>query len=318
MIGYGVIPYILTGIIMVPLLVVIFLVSRMLTKKYRDEQEQIKMLQKALNYDHKVEPNDTDKGFFDKLFKKYDDAMHGAEYINRDTPAKQFYRVLGILNLSIIAVGFIFTQNVILGILIAAFVDTVIYMRANSKINKVSKLLDEQVPSFISTLKSNVQANQTPEKAIIAAVDNTSEPLYSEIKIVKQLAETGSFEGAMTSLRRKTNNPTLKFLCSCVQLSSEVGSNLETQLDVIESIIVKRKELNRKLDKAISENKPLLYVSFSIIPGVFIFTYMIEDTARNFWFHSLISWAEFGFVVVIMVAAAVLANRFIGAVRKMQ
>lgn len=322
MVGYSAIPLVLTSIIMVPLLIAVFVIVRLRTKKSREDAKTMRMLQNALassvdREDQKVAPEQTKVNPIKRMATKFDEAMRGAEFINQDTTAQSFYKVLAVVNLAIMALVLVFTQAIVFSLIIPLLLDGIIYLRAAGKVNKISKLLNEQVPSFISTLKSNVQANQTPEKAIIAAVDNTSEPLYSEIKIVKQLAETGSFNDAMQALRNKTTNETLKFLCSCVQLSAEVGSNLEEQLEVIEEIIIARKELDRKLDSAVAENKPLLYVSFSIIPGVFIFTYMINEASREFWFHGLISWVCFGIVIIVMMGAAYLANKFITKVKKM-
>lgn len=322
MIGYASIPYVLTGIVMIPLLIAVFAVMRLKTKKSREDERTMRMLQNALasstdNQEHQVEPEKVKKNPVLRMAHAFDSAMRGAEYISRDNPAQSFYKILAVINLAIMALVFVFTQALVFSIAIPVLLDVLIYIKAKSKVNKISRLLNDQVPSFISTLKSNIQANQTPEKAIIAAVDNTSEPLYSEIKIVKQLAETGSFNDAMRALRNKTNNATLQFLCSCVQLSAEVGSNLEEQLEVIEEIIIARKELDRKLDSAINENKPLLYVSFSIVPGLFIFTYLVNSTARQFWFHSFFSWVAFGAVVLIMLLASYLGNKFINKVKNM-
>ena len=189
-------------------------------------------------------------------------------------------------------------------------------MYCNRRIRKKEELFESQIPGFLSSLKSNIQANETPERALINAIDNTQRPLYDELIIAKQLIQAGTFTSALGTLRKKTYNPTLKFLCSCIELAAQVGTNLESQIEIIEVMLENRSSLKRKLASAEADNKPLLYVSAGIIPFVFIFTYMMNEQAREFWFVNIWSYLVFFGVCIIYISAVYFANKLIDKVGK--
>ena len=132
--------------------------------------------------------------------------------------------------------------------------------------------------------------------------------------IAKQLIQAGTFTSALGTLRKKTHNPTLKFLCSCIELAAQVGTNLEAQIEIIEVMLENRASLKRKLASAEADNKPLLYVSAAIIPFVFIFTYFMNEQARMYWFENPWSYLVFFGVCLIYGAAVYFANRLISKV----
>lgn len=181
----------------------------------------------------------------------------------------------------------------------------------NMKIDAREKIFDEQIPAFLSILKSNIQANETPERALINAIENIDDPLFSELKIAKSLTETGSFQSALSTLRRRTNNETLKFLTGCIELSSAVGANLEEQIEIIEEMLESKTRLKRKLQVAVSENTPLLLVSAFLIPGLFLFTYLSNQQMRDFWFKNLTSWIVFFLICIIYGSGVILADKMI-------
>lgn len=186
----------------------------------------------------------------------------------------------------------------------------------NRRIRKKEELFESQIPGFLSSLKSNIQANETPERALVNAIDNTQRPLYDELIIAKQLIQAGTFTSALGTLRKKTYNPTLKFLCSCIEMAAQVGTNLESQIEIIEVMLENRVALKRKLASAEAENKPLLFVSAAIIPFVFIFTYFMNEQARLFWFVNPWSYLVFFGVCIIYGAAVYFSNKLISKVGK--
>ena len=204
---------------------------------------------------------------------------------------------------------FILTQNP--GIpLFAALAGFVVPVKmSENKIKEKERIFEDQIPSFLAALKSNVQANQTPERALIEAINTTDYPLYEELKIAKALTETGSFNMALNALRNQTTNSSLKFLCSCIELSTQVGANLEDQIIIIEEMLESKQDLKRKLDRAAAENMPLIYVSSLVIPGMFTYLYIKTDMAKEFWFTSLESWAIFLFVILVFTGGLFMANR---------
>lgn len=214
-------------------------------------------------------------------------------------------------------VGFIFTRNVGIPLFIGVAGLVIPIKLAEKKIKEKERLFEDQIPSFLAALKSNVQANQTPERALIEAINTTDYPLYEELKIAKSLTETGSFHMALNALRNQTDNNSLKFLCSCIELSSQVGANLEEQIEIIEEMLDNKQELNRKLERAVAENTPLIYVSSLVIPGMFTYLYATTDMARNFWFTTLESYAIFLAAIGIFGSGLWLSNREIKKVTEM-
>lgn len=231
------------------------------------------------------------------LSEKYTDAQVGA----------LMFLVFGFVYLGF---SFLF-KNFGVGVVPVATIYGALVYFASDKIKKKELIFEDQIPGFLSTLKSNIQANETPERALINAINTTSSPLYDELKIAKSLTETGTFQVALHTLRTQTKNRTLKFLCSCIELASSVGANLEEQITTIEIMLEKNRELKRKLDIAIAENRPLLFVSAAILPGLFLFMYFLSDIARSFWFHSLLSWVTFFAIIIIYGTGIFLTNRII-------
>ena len=168
-----------------------------------------------------------------------------------------------------------------------------------AKAEQRQAVFDEQIPAFLSLLKSNIQAGETPERALIGAIDETDSPLYDELKTAKALIEIGSFQTALTQLRVNTSSEVLKFLCGCIELSASVGANLEEQIDVIEEMLDSNRRLKRKLKVAIAQSKPLLILSSVMVPFLFIYTYLANEQMRSFWFKEPISWIAFILVMVI-------------------
>lgn len=186
----------------------------------------------------------------------------------------------------------------------------------NNKIKAKEKIFEDQIPPFLATIKANIQANETPERALINAIETSSDPLRSEVWIAKSLTESGTFKSAITQLRKQTKNETLQFLCSCIELSTQVGANLEHQIVTIEAILESNRALKRKLDLAINENKPLVLVSSLILPFIFMFMYIANQQTRDFWFKSPTAWIVFGLVILIFAAGLFISNRIIDKTSK--
>lgn len=312
------IPLAITAMIAFPLLAFTIWLFVSKAKRQRQSEQMQRMFTEALDYGNALDGEKESKSAIQKMVDSYYNTLVGAGLINSRTPKNTVILRFVLIILAVFTVGFVVSGfQLFFAIIPTLLVVAGVYGYANHKIDNITHMMDEQIPSFLSTLKSNIQANQTPENALISAIDNTADPLYSELEIVKGLIESGTFETAMRTLRSKTKNDTLKFLCSCIELSSEVGANLEEQIGVIQEIIENRKVLERKLGSAVAENKPLLYVAMFSIPLLFVFMYFMNAQTRSFWFHGLISWVIFFFIVILCVFGYWMSNRLINGVRKM-
>lgn len=314
---YALIPFILTGLALIPILgLAVYLIIHS-NKKQKEETRMSDMITEALDYENSDESTKK-KSPLARFFEKYINNLRGAGLVNptmsnKDIITRGAIIALVVYMLALVLSGF----NIFIGIFPVFILFAGIYIYANSKVNAINRMMEEQIPSFLSTLKSNIQSNQTPERALVSAIDNTADPLYSELEIVKSLIETGTFETAMATLRVKTKSKTLKFLCSCIELSTEVGANLEEQIVVIEHMINARKELDRKMDSAVAENRPLMWAGLLAVPFLFLYMYFMNSQTRSFWFHAPISWLLLIIVIFLLLFGLWAGNKVINKVRNM-
>lgn len=307
---------VMTGICMIPVIALFGWVLYRRIKKNNEKNRIDNVIIGALNYEsegnHKVKKSIDTKitEFWSKLLKPA-----GVVDPTSDDRKNVMKIIMWVSGLFLIT--FLFTLNVMIALLpgIILIIGLIIYCK--QKINAQERLIKEQIPSFLSALKSNIQSNETPERALVSAIDATAEPLYGELKIVKSLIETGTFETALSALRKRTNNEYLIFLCSCIELSTEVGANLEEQIEVIEKMIQDRQALTRKMDSAVAENMPILYVAGAAIPFLFIYMYFTNEQVRAFWFHSLLSWVVFVLIFIVCGIGGWAGNKVIKSVRNM-
>lgn len=307
---------VMTGMCLVPIIALFGWILYRRIKKNNEKNRIDNVIIGALNYEsegnHKVKKSLDTKitEFWSKLLKPAGVVEPTSD--DRKNVMKIIMWVSGLF-----LVTFLFTLNVMIALLpgIILIIGLIIYCK--QKINAQERLIKEQIPSFLSALKSNIQSNETPERALVSAIDATAEPLYGELKIVKSLIETGTFETALSALRKRTNNEYLIFLCSCIELSTEVGANLEEQIVVIEKMIQDRQALTRKMDSAVAENMPILYVAGAAIPFLFIYMYFTNEQVRAFWFHSLLSWVVFFLIFIVCGIGGWAGNKVIKSVRNM-
>lgn len=307
-------PLIYTALIVFPLLCIYaYIIYRNIKKKKEDEKVD-KLIEDTLNYRYE----DTSKNALDKRYIDYWAKLlkESGMVDPRSDDTKNATKVT-MITLGIFIVGTVLVMNPIAGVIPAALFNVGLTFWCKHKINQINKMVNEQIPSFLSALKSNIQSNSTPEIALMGAINNTAEPLYSELEIVNNLIETGSFETALAALSQKTKNENLKFLCSCIQLSTKTGTSLEEQIGIIENMIRNRRELERKTDSAVAQNMPILYVVAVAIPFLFCYMYFTNEQTREFWFKSWISWLLFIMIFVIIGAGTWLGNKIIKKVRDM-
>lgn len=307
--------YMLTAICMLPIIVLFIWLGYRRIKKTNESNRIDSVIIDALDYNSSERKKR--KNLDVKIIEFWSKLLKPAGVVSPISDDKRNASKLIIISIVMFLITFLFTFNIFVSFVppIAFLAGLVIYCK--TKINAIEAMINEQVPAFLSALKSNVQSNETPERALVSAIDNTAEPLYGELKIVKSLIETGTFETALTALRSRTKNEYLQFLCSCIELSNEVGSNLEEQIIIIEKMIKERQRLTQKTDSAVAENMPILYVTAVAIPFLFIFMYFNNDQVRAFWFNSLLSWVLFFLIFVICAVGCYFGNKIIKSVRKM-
>lgn len=284
-----------------------------LRKSKKEEEAFLEQLQMASN--SLVNDKEKEKPLTQQWEEYWGKLLRQSEVIEMETSDKKAGIGIIVLMIFVWIIFSILTRN--FGIGIAPMILTPIFASsfAKNKIQKKVRLMEEQIPSFVSALRSNVQANQTPEQALIEAIDMTSEPLYNELKIAKNFVATSSFTVALTRLREHSSSKDIQFLCSCVELSSKLGANIEEQLTIIESMIAEKRELDRMVDKAVQENKSLMYIPPLFAIGLFIFSYVAIPAAKNFWFIEPISWLVFFGIIAVYALALFAVKKLIKSVQ---
>ena len=252
----------------------------------------------------------------DSLLKKWnlfwgEKLTHG-DILSKHVEDSEAGRFVIILFIVITVVFAILFRNLFMALIPSVTAVFILMFIANRNIKKKEDMFDEQIPAFLSILKSNILAGETAENALINAINSTNEPLYSELEIAKSVSQTASFESALSLLRVRTNNETLKFLCSCISIaSSEGSSNLKDQIEVIEETLKEKMKLKNKLRLAVNQNKPTIYIASVLIPALFTFMYLMNEQTRAFWFKEPISWFIFAFILIVYIGGLLIINRMI-------
>lgn len=312
---YAYAPYIFLIVFLLIAFIVSFSISYNKRKEERLQRDFLKRLDEANGlFTDGASQNTVQDNYKEKWNKHWEIVLVKSKLITNEKMKKDIGKYVFYFSLAIYIIFTICFRNLGIGLMPIIFILSALTYLGNNRNKKQDELFDEQIPNFLAILKSNIQANETPENALINAINNTVDPLYSELKMTKALTETGTFINALTQLRLDTNNDTLKFLCSCIELSSKVGSNLENQIVIIEEMLEAKRALKRKLSIAISENRPLVYVSSIIIVFLFLFTYMINEQTRAYWFNSITSWIVFIIAIGIFSLGQFLANRLINKI----
>lgn len=307
---YHQLPLMLTGIIMFIFLLAAFLVFKKIRNDREREENFIKQIEIATTGN--IEKNNNNS-----LLTKYsifwNDKLKKAGFVKRYENDRRVTVKVTLLFVVTYLIFFFLLQDPFFGLVPMSIVIAVLIFVSNQRIASKQKKIDNQIPGFLSSLKSNIQANIGPENALINAINNTSQPLYGDLEIAKSLIETGSFTAALAAMRHNTKSKSLKFLCSCIELSSDVGANLEEQITIIEDMMISQKALDRKLNTALTSNKPLIFASVILIPGLFMYMYLTSPQAQDFWFNSPLSWMIKGIIASLAFMGLFLCKRFINS-----
>lgn len=212
---------------------------------------------------------------------------------------------------------FVFSLNVIFAIFggILAIILANFYL--GIKANAIAASIDAQVPSFLAALKANLQANQTPERALLNVIEDLADPLYSELITTQSELRSGrDLQTSMDNLKARTSSEELKFLCSAIKLAASYGANLESHIDIIQETLTERQKLSHKLASAEKQATPSIVVSSAIIPGLFLFTYFISPTAQEYWFVQLESWIALVLIGAFYGTGVFLSRKMVDNIKK--
>lgn len=281
------------------LIAVVALVGYMVYKRTSKEVAYDNQLQELIgdeNVTRKVTYMYRWNQYWSKLFKEAGWARYNDDAGN----AGRDVLFVGIGLMLIISLLF---RSVILGPFVVIVFGVVIVALLKFRIQKEQQKISTQLPGFLAALKANIQANSTPERAILKVVDDMPSPLYDDLYVSKQqiLANT-PFNVVIKDLSKRTKSKDLKFLCACILQAISSGANLESQIGKIQEVLEERQKSSDALSKAISSVTPSIYVASVAIPFTFFALYILNDVTREYWFVDPTSWL--GLLVVLLLWGA--------------
>lgn len=184
--------------------------------------------------------------------------------------------------------------------------------------NKSVADIEPQLPGFLFALKANLQAKETPARAIVRIVDDMPSPLRDDLIVMKQmLLASSTFEDSVKAMEKKTKSRDLKFLCACMIQSSRTGSPLEGQIDIIQRVLENRRKVSQAITHAVRKVSASIWVATFVIPAMFGFNYLMTSSARDFWFKSTLAWILFGLVIALYAAGMIISKKLVDKVKSL-
>lgn len=241
----------------------------------------------------------------------------GANFMaaNRDNAGKMIlyidFALIAVLTI-VFSGSFLGALLVVVGIdVLASFI---LGMMANRKIERLSG----QVPAFLSALRAANEASNSTTNSLLSAIATTPDELHEELSPVEQqLREGGSLKTVLMSFYETTSIDELRFLMACIVLVNESGKDMNEQLGIIQDIVDSRMEVERHLKQAIAQVMPTIYVATALIPFMFLYTYITQPIAKQFWFHSILSWIVLLVVIGIYILGIWFAKHQVDNIRKL-
>lgn len=191
------------------------------------------------------------------------------------------------LGLALIGAGigaFIWPGDIIGGIAFLVAVPLVLRGFFSVEIKRRAKALEKQLPLLLSGMRANLQANQTPQQALLAVADDVPSPLGDELKVLKaDLGVNVPLETALRNLSDRVPSREIKFLVASIEIAVSSGSDLDPQLQTIEGIVDQRARIRQKLASAIANAQPAIFVSGIVIPAGFLFSVYSSEENQQYW-----------------------------------
>lgn len=225
-------------------------------------------------------------------------------------------REMIMLFVGIFFVSMLLLRNPILPIFIVAVVWYVLVFYVRSTAVRKTKAIDDQLTGLLFSVKSNLQAGDTNEKALMGVVDAMPSPLREELIIGRNiLLSSGTFKEALEALSAATTSKDLRFLCSCMIQAANSGASMTQQIDNIQKVLESRRKVTAEIDQAVKSVSPAMWLAGLIIPVMFVVSYFIDGAAQDFWFSTLMGWAGFFGVVVLYVVGLIMVKHQVDKVR---
>lgn len=204
---------------------------------------------------------------------------------------------------------FIWPRNLIGGVaLIAAALFLyrgILNYRANARIKK----LENQLPALLSGMRANLQANMTPEKALLSMADDIDGPLGEELQIFRsELTVNVPLDAALYNMAQRVDSSEIKFLLASIRLAVSSGVDLDPQIEIIQKIVIQRTRIKGHLSVAVAQVQPTTIAAGVLIPAGLLYS-MSSDANTAFWMSPI------GFIAIGLIGVLYGAGLFITRVQ---
>lgn len=161
-----------------------------------------------------------------------------------------------IIALVLFALLYLFTQNLIPSVLIAAigFILPKYYI-INAQ-NKRKQALNNQLPEFLTILSNALRAGLSFNQAIATSGEEMPDPIRWEFqKVLRDNSLGRPMDEALMEMVRRTGDEDIDMFVSAIIIQRQVGGNLSEVLDMIAHTIRERVKLKGEIRTMTAQNK---------------------------------------------------------------
>ncbi len=195
------------------------------------------------------------------------------------------------------------------GILISAVGPVILWMMYTFQRNARLKAIDKQLPNLLSGLRANLQANLTPQQAIVNQAKEFPAPLGVELRQMTDEMSLGlALDQSLQNFADRSKSRELKFLVSAIRIAISSGADLDPLVATIQDIVVQRTRIANHLATAISRAQPALWVTGIMVPAAFIWSFYSSETNQAFWMSFPLGLIMMALVAFFYGLALVVAN----------
>lgn len=205
----------------------------------------------------------------------------GSKLDNQSTPG---ILAMG-LPLFAFGVGFLVFPGDVLGGLVGIFI-ALFGLRAfyKMKIKARLVLMEKQLPNLLSGIRANLQANLTPQQAIVNQAKEIPAPLGDELRLLVDEMSLGiKLDTALRNFGQRVPSREIQFLVSAIRTAISSGADLDGLVDTIQNIVVQRQRISSHLAAAVAGVQPAIWVTGIMIPLAYGWSFYSSAENATFW-----------------------------------
>jgi tight adherence protein B len=208
-----------------------------------------------------------------------------------------------ILAVILAVIGFAFSKEFILGILIFILAwNTPAFIIAGRKKKRI-KEFDSQLNEGIMIISNGLKAGYSFLQAVASTSEETKDPFSKEFKkLFKEMSLGISEEDALRNLQSRMSSEDLKLITNAILIQKDIGGNLSEILDNIADTIRERQKIKEELKTLTAQGKMSGIIVMLIPIGLGLAIYLINKDYMMLLFSNTIG--------ILMISAAVISQIF--------